>query len=43
MTIQIRPERIQDHAAIRDLIVEAFHGEGHDEADLVEAVRKIKA
>lgn len=38
--IQIRPETAQDHAAIRDLIVEAFRGEGHDEADLVDAARR---
>lgn len=38
--IVIRPEVPDDHPAISELIVEAFQGEGHDEARLVEATRQ---
>lgn len=38
--IAIRPEILDDYPAIGELIVEAFQGEGHDEARLVEATRQ---
>lgn len=40
MTVTIRAERVEDHPAIREVIVAAFGDEGPVIADLVDALRK---